>query len=222
MQERLKRLQEINPQLHIYDVRSDEFKIYGNLISKDTKEICELTKSCLQMPDTGSIYQASLEVLESSKWAEELRAVSCGGLDEQVGACYGHSHMLNALEWHTCSEFNVAVTEMVLLLAKREDMDKDGRIDADNVKAFYLHEGDMVEIYSDTLHFCPCEVTSNGFISIVGLQRDTNLPLKDSEKQNLLWAKNKWLIAHEENANLLSRGAKAGIYGKNWSIKTID
>ena len=79
-----------------------------------------------------------------------------------------------------------------------------------------------MEIYSDTLHFCPCEVTKNGFISIVGLQRDTNLPLEDTEKKHFLWAKNKWLIAHEKNTSLVNRGAYAGIYGENWNIKIID
>ena len=50
MTERLKRLQEANPHIHIYDVHSDEFKQYGTLISKETKEICHLTKSCLEIP----------------------------------------------------------------------------------------------------------------------------------------------------------------------------
>ena len=222
MTERLKRLQEANTHIHIYDVHSDEFKQYGTLISKETKEICHLTKSCLEIPTEGSVYQAALEPLDSSEWADVLRKELCGGLDEQVGVCYGHSCMLNALEWHTCSEFNVAVTEMVLLLARRNDMDDQNRLDSGKIKAFYLREGDMVEIYSDTLHFCPCEVTKNGFISIVGLQRDTNLPLEDTEKKHFLWAKNKWLIAHEKNTSLVNRGAYAGIYGENWNIKTID
>lgn len=58
MTERLKRLQEANPHIHIYDVHSDEFKQYGTLISKETKEICHLTKSCLEIPAEGSVYQA--------------------------------------------------------------------------------------------------------------------------------------------------------------------
>lgn len=222
MIEHLKKLQEENPHIHIFDVRDNEFKKYGNVITQGTKEICHLTKACLEMPSEGSAYQAAVESLDTSEWAARFRRTVCGGLDEQIGVCYGHSDTLNALEWHTCSEFNVAVTEMVLMLAKKSDMDAQNRVDSGNIKAFYLHEGDMVEVYSDTLHFCPCEVVKSGFISIVGLQRGTNLPLEDAEKEGLLWAKNKWLIAHEENMQLLHRGAYAGIFGENWKLKTID
>jgi hypothetical protein len=153
--------------------------------------------------------------------ATELREEFCGQLDEQVGLCWGHANQLNALEWHTCNELNVAVRELVLLLAKRSDMDENYRLDANRIKAFYLAQGEMVEIYSDTLHFCPCEVTKDGFSCIVGLQRGTNLPL-ENRKQGLLWAKNKWLIAHEENTSLVQRGGFSGIYGENWVINPID
>ena len=114
------------------------------------------------------------------------------------------------------------VRELVLLLAKRADMDADGRLDAAKVRAFYLAQGEMIEVYSDTLHFCPCEVTENGFSCIVCLQRGTNLP-RDIGKESgtCLWAANKWLIAHEENASLVARGAFPGIYGENWEIHPI-
>lgn len=120
--------------------------------------------------------------------AARLREIYCGGLDEQISLCWGHSNQLNALEWHTCNEFNIAVRELVLLLAKREDLDEDGRLNADKVQAFYLAQGEMIEVYSDTLHFCPCEVTGSGFCCIVGLQRGTNLPIAPEQKVNRLWA----------------------------------
>ena len=145
----------------------------------------------------------------------------CGGLDEQIGLCWGHSNQLNALEWHTCNEFNIAVRELVLLLAKREDLDEDGRLNADKVQAFYLAQGEMIEVYSDTLHFCPCEVTGSGFSCIVGLQRGTNLPIAPEQKVNKLWAANKWLLGHEANTGLIERGAFPGIYGENWKINPI-
>ena len=55
---------------------------------------------------------------------------------------------------------NVAVTPLVLLLAKLDDVGADGRLDSAKVKAFLLERGDVVEVYADTLHFCPCEVTA--------------------------------------------------------------
>ena len=119
------------------------------------------------------------------------------------------------------NEFNVAVRELVLLLAKRSDVDENNRLDANKIKAFYLAQGDMVEVFADTLHFCPCEVTVSGFSCIVGLQRGTNHPLED-RKQGLLWAKNKWLLAHEANTSLVQRGGYPGIYGENWVIHPVE
>ena len=215
----LEALQKDNPHIQIHSVHEAVFASYGRFIEEDTTEICAAAEK-LPFPEEGSRYVAAEDSLEATEFAKRLREEYCGQLDEQVGICYGHSNRLNALEWHTCNEFNVAVRPLVLLLAKRGDMDEKGRLDAAKVKAFYLAQGEMIEVYSDTLHFCPCEVTTDGFSSIVGLQRDTNLPLQD-RKQELLWARNKWLIAHEDNALLVARGAVPGIYGENWTIYPV-
>ena len=215
----LEALQKANPHIQIHSVHEAVFASYGRFIEEDTTEICAAAEK-LPFPEEGSRYVAAEDSLEATEFAKRLREEYCGQLDEQVGICYGHSNRLNALEWHTCNEFNVAVCPLVLLLAKRGDMDEKGRLDAAKVKAFYLAQGEMIEVYSDTLHFCPCEVTTDGFSSIVGLQRDTNLPLQD-RKQELLWARNKWLIAHEDNAPLVARGAVPGIYGENWTIYPV-
>lgn len=215
----LEALQKANPHIQIHSVHEAVFASYGRFIEEDTTEICAAAEK-LPFPEEGSRYMAAEASLEATEFAKRLREEYCGQLDEQVGICYGHSNRLNALEWHTCNEFNVAVRPLVLLLAKRGDMDEKGRLDAAKVKAFYLAQGEMIEVYSDTLHFCPCEVTTDGFCSIVGLQRDTNLPLQD-RKQELLWARNKWLIAHEDNAPLVARGAVPGIYGENWTIYPV-
>lgn len=218
--DKLQNLQKANPHIQIYSVNDPAFKPYGRVVEMDTKAFCETAEAAVIFPEEGSKYLASVPELEALPEAARLREELCGQLDEQIGLCFGHSNRLNALEWHTCNEFNVAVRELVLLLAKRSDLDDDGRLDAGKVKAFYLAQGEMVEVYSDTLHFCPCEVTKDGFSAIVGLQRGTNLPL-ENKAQGLLWAKNKWLIAHEDNTPLVQRGAVPGIYGENWVINPV-
>ena len=40
---------------------------------------------------------------------------------------------------------------MVLLLAKRLGLDENNQMSADAVNAFYVHQGDMIEVYSDSL-----------------------------------------------------------------------
>lgn len=216
----LQRLQAANPHIQIHTIHEAAFRRYGSVIQEDTSAFCAAAET-IPFPETGSKYVASTPELDEIPAAAKLRETHCGGLDEQIGLCWGHSNQLNALEWHTCNEFNVAVRELVLLLAKREDLDEDGRLNADKVQAFYLAQGEMIEVYSDTLHFCPCEVTGSGFSCIVGLQRGTNLPIAPEQKVNKLWAANKWLLGHEANTGLIERGAFPGIYGENWKINPI-
>lgn len=218
--DKLSALNQANPHIRIYSVHDDAFRAYGRVISADTEAICAVAKTAVEFPAEGSKYFSSVPELEALPETVALKEEYCGQLDEQMGLCLGHANQLNALEWHTCNEFNIAVKELVLLMAKRSDMDADGRLDANKVKAFYLAQGEMVEVFSDTLHFCPCEVTKDGFSCIVGLQRGTNLPL-ENRTQGLLWAKNKWLLAHVDNASLIQRGGYPGIYGENWVINTI-
>ena len=219
--DKLTALRLANPHIHIYSVHDEAFKAYGRVIDADTAVFSKTAEAAVAFPAEGSQYMASLPQLEALPETAALNEAYCGQLDEQWGLCLGHSNQLNALEWHTCNEFNIAVRELVLLLAKRSDMDENNRLDANKIKAFYLAQGEMVEVFADTLHFCPCEVTKNGFSCIVGLQRGTNHPLED-RKQGLLWAKNKWLLAHEANTSLVQRGGYPGIYGENWVIHPVE
>lgn len=212
----LRALQRANPGLEICSTDDPQFLRYGRVLPVDAALWIWAAEQAVKFPDTGCRYAASIETLERLPQAKDFRERFCGGLDAQIGLCWGHNSQLNALEWHTCNEINIAVRDMVLLLAKREELDRDGRLDSRKVKAFYLKKGTGVEIYADTLHYTPCQVTEAGFSSIVVLQRGTNLPLK--QKQGTLWAANKWLLAHEENTALTEKGAVPGIYGENWMI----
>ena len=219
---RLEELKKANPQMEIYCVCSEEFKKYGRLIDIDPAEMIEMVKKTTEIPAEGSNYVPALESIDTMPLADEYRKTLCGQLDEQWGLCWGHNSFMNALEWHTCNEFNIGVTDLVLLLAKRGDLDADGRLDAKKVKAFYLPAGKMIEVYSDSLHFCPCEVGKEGFSCVVGLQRGTNEPLDAGEAHDpLVTAKNKWLIAHESLKGMIEHGVFNGIYGENWEIHTV-
>jgi hypothetical protein len=79
-----------------------------------------------------------------------------------------------------------------------------------------------VELYATTLHYAPCSVDGKEFRCGVVLPRHTNEELAgDSSKaqgeERLLFAENKWLIAHEESG-LEEDGAWIGLKGKNLSI----
>ena len=213
----LENLKKLNSNLKIYGIDSPEFKEYGRRITDiDTTEIVKAGQE-FTFPQSGSIYEASTPAFESLNIAKEITDKCFGELDTQIGYCYGHNNYLNALEWHTASEINIAVTDLVLILAKRSDL-TDNKMDSSVTKCFLLKKGDIAEVYATSLHFCPCEVSSDGFGCVVGLPKNTNTPLNEKSDNKLLFAKNKWLIAHNDNAPLIARGAVAGISGENYKI----
>lgn len=212
----LEKLKKLNPQMNFFSVFDKEFNEYGRIIELDSKDIIDAAKN-IPMPESGSKYEATTAAFEELPVAKTITEEYFGQLDAQIGYCWGYSNRLNALEWHTSSEINIAVTDLVLILGRRQDL-KDGKMCSSETKAFYVPQGTSIEVYGDTLHFCPCMVSDKGFGSVVALPRGTNTPLENRE-QKLLWAKNKWLISHNDNAALIGRGAVAGISGENFEVK---
>ena len=213
----LELLKKKNPTLKLYDVHSEEFREYGEVLCNfDTDSIIKAAEE-LEMPKEGSIYVPSLDKFEALDTAKKIGDEFFGTIPAQVGYCYGHNDTLNALEWHCCSELNIAVTPLVLMLAKRSDI-KDGRIDSSDVRAFYVPRGTVLDVYSSTLHFCPCEVEKSGFGCVVGLVKETNLPHETEGIDKLIFRRNKWLLSHEENTGLIEKGVRVGIYGENFKL----
>lgn len=115
------------------------------------------------------------------------------------------------------SEINIAVTPLVLILGHIWDMEN-RETDSSKFKAFYLPAGTVAEVYSTTLHFCPCEVEKGGFGCVVGLPLGTNTPLESEVSDPLLFRKNKRIVAHNDNKPLIERGVLPGISGENFKI----
>lgn len=202
--------------MKFYSVKDPEFKVFGRVLDIDVSELIA-TAEKIPMPEEGSIYNPSREEFEALPVMDTITRAIFGELPAQLGYCYGHSNMLNALEWHTCSEVNVAVTDMILLLGDVRDVEN-GRYDSAKVKAFKVKKGEAIEVYATTLHFCPIETSKDGFGCVVGLLKDTNIPLEEPTLDKLLFRKNKFLIAHEDNKALVDKGVFPGIYGENYKI----
>lgn len=211
-------VKKLNPSLKLYRTSDAEFAEYGRIIKGiDTTEIVK-TAQGIAMPETGSVYEASTTDFEALSIKNEIQDICYGELPAQIGYCYGHSNFLNGWEWHTSSEVNVAVTDLVLILGKVSDI-KDGKIDSSTAKAFYVEQGEIIEVYATSLHFCPCEVAQSGFGCVVALPVGTNVPLEREAKDKLLFRKNKWIFAHVDNEGLIARGVVPGITGENYEVK---
>lgn len=203
--------------MKIYRVTDKEFASFGKVLDIDTKEIIEVANG-IMMPESGSIYKASVEEFENLEIMQTIKNESFGGLSTQLGYCYGHSNMLNAMEWHKCSEINIAVTDMILLLGNIWDIEEGNLYNSEKVMAFKVLKGEAIEVYATTMHFCPIETAKTGFGCVVGLLKDTNTDLDFEPSDKLLFRKNKWIIAHKDNKALIDRGVVGGIYGVNHKI----
>lgn len=208
--------------MKIYSVLDERFRKYGRVIEGfDCAGLFEALKAT-PLPQDGTVYVASDPQLEKLEIFGKMQKMLFGGLPIELGYCNGVNSKLNALEYHRSSEVNVAADELILLLGELRDVDpKTYTYDTSKVEAFKVPAGTMFEMYATTLHFAPCSVDGKGFRNAVILPRGTNLPLDfEPEKENegkLLFAANKWLIAHAESG-LDKDGAFVGLKGENITL----
>lgn len=212
----LKALREKNPDLKIYAVTDAAFRPFGRVLSLDTAEIVAVAKT-IENPAEGSAYVPTEPKFEALSITKEIKDNCFGQMPTQMGYCWGHSNFLNAVEWHTSSEINVAVTPLVLLLGRVQDIEN-RTLPSEKLTAFYVPAGTALEVYATTLHFCPCEVQKEGFGCVVALPTGTNTDLKEKSADPLLFRTNKWLLTHVENAAHIAKGVVPGVTGENYAI----
>lgn len=213
----LETLKAKNPGLPLYSVESEEFRPYGRVLTDLDAAPVLAAAAAIENPESGAKYVPSEPLFEALPLAREIRDRYFGCLPTQTGYCWGYNDKLNATEWHTCSEVNIGITPVVLLLAHRWQI-VNGKIDASAFKAFYLPKGMAIEVYATSLHFTPCQAQKGGFGCVVVLPEGTNTALDAPSDDKLLTNKNKWLICHEENRRLIDRGFVPGITGENITV----
>ncbi|WP_026503731.1 DUF4867 family protein [Butyrivibrio sp. NC3005] len=209
--------------MKIYSVYDPEFKEFGHVIDgyeKECEKIVEALNEYTPLPE-GVDYVPEEAALQSLTEAEVLSRTIFGGIPAQFGWCNGHNTKLNCLEYHRSSEFNLGTEDFVLILAKQSDMEN-FKLDSSKAMAFRVPKGVLVEVYATSLHYAPCHTDPDkGFRVLVALPKGTNVGTTKTENKTsedkLLWASNKWLIAHPESSEA-SQGAFVGITGENLDI----
>ena len=202
--------------MKLHSVHSEAFAPYGKVLAGI--DLAPLLEALARTPVTeGVVYEASVPALEATASKEALQTVAFGELPIQVGYCNGHNHLLNAVEYHRCSELNIAATDAILILGRQQDIEADFTYDTAKMEAFLLPAGTGVEIYGTTLHYAPCGVDGKGFQVAIVLPAGTNGPLQAAHggegEDKLLTANNKWLIGHAEGG--LPEGSFLGLKGAN-------
>ena len=218
-------------------VSDPEFGTYGRVISG--YDVTELMAEMMKTPlPEEVIYVPSVPELEQLSVAAEIAGEVYGQMPIQIGFCNGHNTKLNAVEYHRDSELNLAVTDLVLLLGRQQDITEDFTYDTSLVEAFFVPAGTLIEVYATTLHYAPCHIKEspphlrsaeskdNGFRCVVVLPKGTNEELAPREprpgngEEKLLFARNKWLVGHEEAG--LPANAWIGLKGKNVEMEDIS
>lgn len=203
----------------IKKVTDPAFRAYGRIITG--YDLDGMLKAMEQTPlPEDVIYIPSIPELEELPVAKELEAGVYGQMPIEIGCCNGHNRKLNAVEYHRDSEVDIAVDDLVLILGREQDIEEDHTYDTAKMEAFLVPAGTAVEVYATTLHYAPCHVKDEGFRCVIILPKGTNLdmdpiPVRDPEDR-LLFARNKWLIGHEEGG--LPDGAFIGLKGENLSL----
>ncbi len=209
-------IQTKNPDKRIVSVKDDSFKKYGKYC-KDlpVSSLIELSLSLFNERE-GTTYVTSHSLLEENAQALYIKRVLYGELDIQVGCCYGVNCKLNGMEYHAGEEVIIASTDMILMLGKVEEIDEEGEWDTTHTQFYYLYKGEVVQLYSSTLHLAPCRVEKTPFNAIIILPKGTNEPLIEGPI-GTLFKKNKWMLAHKESP-AVKQGAQVCVKGENLSI----
>ena len=208
--------------MKIYSVYDPAFKAYGQIVTGMDETVQEILTALATTPCTDHVeYVPTDPVLQELPAAIEVSEHCFGGMPTQLGWCNGHNTKLNCLEYHRDSEFNLGTEDFILLLARQEEIE-DGLLDTAKVKAFKVPAGVMVEVFATTLHYAPCSAKKGqGFRVLIGLPANTNTDYRPEGGANvmdkMLWARNKWLIAHPETSEA-AQGAWAGLTGENIDI----
>lgn len=206
--------------MKINNVQDNEFHTYGRVITGyDMTELIEKMRKTPLPEDV--IYVPTVPEFEALPQAAMLARGIYGDMPIQIGYCNGHNKKLNALEYHRDSEINLAVTDLILLIGRQQDIAQDYMYDTDLVEAFFVPAGTLLEVYATTLHYAPCHTDDRGFRCVVVLPKGTNEELAHPVKElcgeeKLLFARNKWLIGHAEGG--LPENAWIGLKGDNISL----
>ena len=207
--------------MKILSVYDEAFRPYGRVVEGYPVE--GILKALAETPCTDAVvYEPRIEALHQAENAQAIGEALYGGMPFQFGFCNGVNTKLNCLEFHRDSEFNLGTEDFILLVAKQDDV-LDGMLDTAKVVAFKAPAGVLVECYATTLHYAPCSAKlGQGFRVLIALPDKTNTDYEGVRKgvnamDKMLWARNKWLLAHPESSEA-AQGAVVALTGVNVDI----
>ena len=201
--------------MEIKKVTDKAFKKYGAVIEgMDFSELLAWAKTT-PAPDE-VVYEPSIPEAEALPICEDLSRQVYGEMPIQIGYCNGKNRKADTFEYHRGEELDVAVTDLIVVVGSRKDMDSLLSFDLANAEAFFVPAGTAIMLYSDTLHYAPCSAGDGVFQCVIVLPRGTNYPsekenIKKTAEDELLCMKNKWVLTHPDSGEPFYPGLKGEI-----------
>ncbi|MCD2493347.1 DUF4867 family protein [Lacrimispora sp. NSJ-141] len=201
--------------MEVKKVTDKEFKKYGAIVEgMDFSGLVDWAKTT-PAPDE-VIYEPSVKEAEEMEICEAISRQIYGEMPIQIGYCNGKNHKADTMEYHRGEELDIAVTDMIVVVGSRGDMDTMTTFDLSNAEAFLVPAGTAVLLYSSTLHYAPCSAGAGVFQCIIVLPEGTNVSSEkknqmQTEEDKLLCMKNKWVLTHPDSGEDFYPGLKGDI-----------
>ena len=194
-----------------------EFKKYGRVI--EDFDFSQLKQYMDRI--TASKYleeQLSVEEMEKLPVCHKIQCELFHELPVQIGYMSGHNHRIHGVEYHKSKVIHIAATDCVMYLGLSQDIEPTHEYHTSRMEAFFVPKGTAVELNCGVLHCAPCNVNGYGFKLICIAPKHTSEPFcmkVRTEKDKILFARNKWLIAHKDS-NI--EGAFYGLKGDTEAV----
>lgn len=220
-------LRTLNPDKTIHSLDEAAFADYGVTYAQyDVSELKAFMDQhvTIPAPSEANLYVPSNPDMEKIPVVQQIGRDVYAGLPIEAGECAGHAEALTAVEFHQGSEVNVFFADVVMVIGKRGQMHDDQFNAEKDAKLFFVPAGTVVEFFSDTLHYSPCEAHASGFKFIVMLVRGSNQPLPaDYHTDNKLIVKqNKFQVVHASRTDKIKQGIQVGVTGELVRVKHLN
>ena len=208
----------INPNKTIHSLDESVFEDYGVAYTQyDVSELKTFMDQHVTIPASteANLYVPSNPEIEKIPVVQQIGRDVYAGLPIEAGECAGHADALTAVEFHQGSEVNVFFTDVVMVIGKRGQM-HNGQFNAEKeAKLFFVPAGTVVEFFSDTLHYSPCEAHTSGFKFIVMLIHGSNQPLPAGYQTDnkMIVKQNKFQVVHKSRTDRIKQGIQIGVTG---------
>lgn len=217
---------EINSEYKIRKISDPDFRKYGVVWEEfDIGELRKFAEENISVDPEGNFYTPSDPKLERLPLMKKISDEVYAGMPVEAGECTGQTRNFTAVEYHQGSEVNIALTDVVMVLAHRAVLEEKGSINPrEDAELFFVPAGTVFEMYSDTLHYSPIKVHSTGFSVIVILPEGSNQPLPGEFRagNKRIVKKNKFQLVHACRKDKIETGAVIGVTGELIELKQIE